>query len=250
MIVVTHQFYNGTNGHKARGVVRSGLFKESRSLLIVDERPEEVEYFETTLSAAQNAREPIEALRPEVRPAMEALFLFMTPFALALRGSEIGHLSDYYDQAFIAEQLQWFATDVATNIVKDHSGEIPGLKDLFGFANALREGRAVAMASGAVVHMIGWKSKLLVRPGTLLLDATADIDGVSQIVPWRDHVTVPHARYDNLEFIHVPQHTKRDLKTYFRKVANRRSYVEHMLSVIREHVHPGERALVVCKDSH
>jgi hypothetical protein len=80
-----------------------------------------------------------------------------------------------------------------------------------------------------------------------LLDATADIDGVSLIVPWRQHTKTPQAHYGNLEIVHVPQHTKRRLSEYLKKAANQRAYVDWMVDTIRQHMAPGERGLVVCK---
>jgi hypothetical protein len=58
---------------------------------------------------------------------------------------------------------------------------------------------------------------------------------------------VPKARYDNLEIIHVPQHTKKRLNGYLKTAGNQRAYVNWMLERIREHMAPGERGLVVCK---
>ena len=57
--MVTHAFYNGPNGNMAHAVVRDGKYQPSRALVIVDERPEEVELFETTLKDAQDVRESL-----------------------------------------------------------------------------------------------------------------------------------------------------------------------------------------------
>jgi len=83
-----------------------------------------------------------------------------------------------------------------------------------------------------------------------LLDATSDIDGVKLLVPWRQATETPQARYDNLEIIHVRPHTKEKLSAYFkgsRAAAHQRAYVDHMVDVIKDHMAPGERALVLCK---
>ena len=58
---------------------------------------------------------------------------------------------------------------------------------------------------------------------------------------------MPQARYDNLEIIHVPQHTTKRLSEYFKKVTNRRAYADWMEQTIKEHMKPDERGLVVCK---
>ncbi len=54
---------------------------------------------------------------------------------------------------------------------------------------------------------------------------------------------VPTARYDNLEIIHVPQHTKRRLNEYLKTAGNQRAYVKWMVETIKEHMAPGERGL-------
>jgi hypothetical protein len=48
------------------------------------------------------------------------------------------------------------------------------------------------------------------------MDATADIDGVTQIVPDQVAVEVPQAHYGNLEIIYVPRHTTKPLFKYFK----------------------------------
>jgi hypothetical protein len=67
VIVVTHKFYLGPNGHHARNVVRpDGRFDE-RALTVVDERPQEVETFEVLLSEAQKIREALQETHPEAK---------------------------------------------------------------------------------------------------------------------------------------------------------------------------------------
>jgi hypothetical protein len=40
--------------------------------------------------------------------------------------------------------------------------------------------------------------------GMVLLDATADIDGLNELCPWRRPVEIPKATYERLEIVHVP----------------------------------------------
>jgi hypothetical protein len=120
---------------------------------------------------------------------------------------------------------------------------------IFAYAKALAQGVGFVVSESKLVRFVGFSSKLTVNlsAGTVLLDATADVDGVSHIVPWRTAVEVPQARYGNLEIVHVPQHTTRQLKGYLKTAANRRSYVEWMEQTILEQMAPEERGLVVCK---
>ena len=46
-----------------------------------------------------------------------------------------------------------------------------------------------------------------------------------------------------------PQHTTARLSEYFKKVTNRRTYAEWMEQTIKDHMKPGEKGLVVCKQA-
>ena len=58
---------------------------------------------------------------------------------------------------------------------------------------------------------------------------------------------MPQARYDNLEIVHVRQHTNKRLSEYLKNAPNQRSYVNWMTQTIIEHMAPGEQGLVICK---
>jgi hypothetical protein len=120
--------------------------------------------------------------------------------------------------------------------------KIPGIDQLFGFAKAVTQTCGFVVSDGAIVRFVGYLPK-----ETVLMDATADIDGVAQIVPDQVAVEIPHANYGNLEIIYVPQHTTKPLFKYFKFATNQKAYVRSMVQVIEEHMEPGERGLVVCK---
>src|SRR6516164_4805336 len=245
IIVVTHVFYNGPNGNKAHILVRDKRVYSGRALTLVDERPEEVVIYEITLKEAQDIREKLEEKRPDLKHVLDKLMLFMMPYTVNVSGG-IMRASDRFGQDVIADQLDWFTSQDAGLVLRDHGAAIPGLDQFFGFARAMTIGCAFAAPSGTVVQFVGWQSKLMVRPGMILLDATADLDGVSHICPWRQHVNIPQAHYGNLEIVHVPQHTRQRLSEYLKKAANQRAYVKWMVETIKEHMAPGERGLVVC----
>ena len=73
IIVVTHAFYNGKDGNKAHIFVRDKHVQSGRALTVVDERPEEVEHYEITLTEAQGIREKLEAKRPDIRDTLDKL---------------------------------------------------------------------------------------------------------------------------------------------------------------------------------
>jgi hypothetical protein len=246
IIVVTHAFYNGPTGNKAHIIVRDKRVDTGRALTVVDERPEEVLIYEITLKEAQDIREKLEEKRPDLKPVLDKLMLLMMPYTVNVSGG-IVRASDHFGQDFVTNQLDWFTTMDAECVLRDHRTAIPGLDQFFGFARAMTIGCAFAAPSSTVVQFVGWQSKLMVRPGTILLDATADIDGVSHICPWRQHMKTPQAHYGNLEIIHVSQHTRQRLSEYLKKAANQRAYVNWMVDTIKQHMAPGERGLVVCK---
>ena len=247
IVIVTHAFYNGKDGYKAHIFVRDKGVQSGRALTVVDERPEEVEHYEITLTEAQGIREKLEAKRPDIRDTLDKLMRFIMPNTLGAVSGVIMRASDYLGQDVIADQLNWFTSSEAETVVAHHAKAIPGLDQFFGFARSLATGCAFAVKIGQVVEFVGWRRKIKLRPGMILLDATADIDGVSLIVPWRLHTKTPQANYGNLEIVHVPQHTRKRLSEYLKKAANQRAYVNWMVETIKEHMAPGERGLVVCK---
>jgi hypothetical protein len=240
VIIVTHHFFNGSQRDKAQ-FWGSDVFKQQRrALAIVDERPEEVEIYETTTREAHAVKEGLAQKAPGVGEHVDFLLTLM-------QMSEIGSRNKIVKaDGSAAAKLAWFAGKEADAITKTHAPSIAGLERLFRFARSMTLGCAFAASEGNLTRFIGWQAKLIVQPGTMLLDATADIDGVSQICPWREHVKTAPANYRNLSIVHV-QHPKRNLRQYFKKVTNRQQYAERMVETIREHMAPGQRGLVVCK---
>jgi hypothetical protein len=94
---------------------------------------------------------------------------------------------------------------------------------------------------------VGYERAFPQLPGMVLLDATADVDGVSKICPWRRHQPTPPERYDNLEIVQVPTVASGTLSRWLRDPEHRAIYVRHIQETVLEHVRPGQSALVVCK---
>jgi hypothetical protein len=151
------------------------------------------------------------------------------------------------DQSAIIEQLAWFASEPAKRIAQSAAAKIAGVNALFGFAKAMSLGCGFVI-SGNPVRFVGWESKLIAKlsAGTILLDATANVDGISRLVPWRVDAEVPQASYGNLKITHVPPLTTKRLSVFLKTAANQRAYVKGMREIILEHTAPGERVLVVC----
>jgi hypothetical protein len=247
--VVTHAFFGGKGSRKARQVFHKGKL-QPRALTVIDERIEEVTIYDVALSAAQKVRET--ALADErhtetVGPHMDELIKFM--FDRSFDGSSIERPTDEQEAWSVTDRLQWFATSAASNFIRAHSKDADVVA-VFGFARALANGYAfIARNSGGgkATHYIGYESSIIVNPGTLLLDATADIDGVVQLCPWRVPEETPKARYDNLHVVSIPPLTKKRLTNYLVTARNRRAYAAWMVDTIKARMTPGQRGLVICK---
>jgi hypothetical protein len=95
---------------------------------------------------------------------------------------------------------------------------------------------------------IGYERTLPQHTGMVLLDATADVDGVTELCPWRKHIKVPEERYDKLEIVHLPSIATETLAKWLRQHQNRLAYVQHIQRAVLEHVRPGQNALSADSD--
>jgi hypothetical protein len=247
--VVTHAFFGGKGNHKAKQVLHGGKLRP-RALTVIDERMDEVTVYDVALSAAQKVREFVlaeEQHAETVGPHMDELVRFMHDRSYG--GRDIERPTDEKEAWTAADKIQWFTTAVASAFVRANQAR-PDVKAVFGFGKALATGYAfIARNSGGekATHYIGYESNLIDAPGVLLLDATADIDGVTQLCTWRQHTPCPQARYDNLRVVSVVPHTKKRLASYLEPVRNRRAYVAWMVETIKANMKPGQRGLVICK---
>jgi hypothetical protein len=233
--VVNNQFYFDVNGKHARGVNNRGHYQD-RALTIIDERPQKVDTCEILLSEAEKVREALLETHPETKEPLDKLFQLM-------EGYSYKPTNKIYLPQDVSDRLAWFTTATADRLSKL---KISGIDQLFGFAKATAQTCGFVVSDGALVRFVGYSPKGPISAGTVLMDATADVDGVAQIVPYQVAVEVPQARYDRLEIICVPQHTSKPLNKYFKTAKNQKAYVRSMVQTIEEHT-VGERGLVVCK---
>jgi hypothetical protein len=177
--------FGGKQGHKARQVMHEGQLRP-RVLTVVDEQPDEVTIFDVDMAAAERVRSFVKAddqLAASVGPHMDTLVRFMHPRTFG--GASIEKPTDDPEAWGAAEDLQWFTTAEASYFVRDHRGSVASPRGLMsdveavcGFAKALVRGYAFIARDGQSAqstHFLGYESNLITTPGTLLLDATADI---------------------------------------------------------------------------
>jgi hypothetical protein len=255
VIVVTHKSYLGSQGHYARDVVRNGI-NGVRTLTVVDEKPEEVPIVQIELSEAQKALERLMQECSEIeeqqkiKEKLDPLLRLMEAHNHE-KPNKLFRPRIELDADALTRDLAWFNTKEAKALAKSASN-IEGIDRLFAFGSALTTGHAWVTTVGVIPHFFGYHDNRIANltAGVLLLDATADIDGITNLVPdARTETETPKAHYDNLEIVHVPHHTKIQLSKYLENTVNAHAYVDWMVSTIKEHMAPGEKGLVVCKKS-
>jgi hypothetical protein len=224
--IVTHAFYKGKRGAKARNVLDRNGNAVPRALTIIDEQTDDVAVFDVTLSGAAQvlvAVQKDERSGEPVVPYVQALHRFMTK-KLSGGGDLEKPSDDPSTWDAVASDLAWFTTTAARDYERDRKGDIEGLEAVFSFARALTTTQAFLTRSGNdTAHFVGYDLRLELCPGMVLLDATADIDGITALCPWRSQVNV-QASYANLSIVHVPCFTRQRLSTYLKQVKNRHAY--------------------------
>lgn len=129
-------------------------------------------------------------------------------------------------------------------------GPVP---QVIGFAQACSMGYAFMSRYDSSLmggRFVGYKMSMPVVPGAILLDATSDIDGVSQIATWRSPVPTPKLSFKNLTVTHIAPPEKiigpRERVSQIVRTAKRaRPYAEWTRETILQHTVSGEKVLAV-----
>lgn len=249
--VATHATFKGkSRGHLARTYAAPDGTVTPRTLIVVDERPREVSIFDVSQGDVLDARDAATQQLGNGSAAEHALDL-LHPYLGAVWATERTTGTNF--RALVEPpDLSWFLSPEATGVF-DAKAEGDKLRSVIGFAQSLANGYAfMARFQGKARggRFVGYRLDLPVLPGTLLLDATSDIDGVSQIAPWRSPVRSPVISFDNLTVTHLAMPSDivgpREKVTEIVKTMRRaRPYAEWIKRTVVENTSPGERALVV-----
>jgi hypothetical protein len=260
VIVVTQEFFKGVRGDRARYFRPNGI-TFPRVATFIDEKVSEIEPYDLLLSQVVKVVEHVQDddhAPTELRDSLPVLQAFVQSKQLGGRNLETPtHDGEAWKAA---DQLQWFTTEEAGQYARTHSAALRNtrrpkatpkdMEAVFGFARCMAEGRAFISRRNhgkQGTTFVAYERILPQYTGMVLLDATADIDGVTQLCPWRKHVKVPQERYDRLEIIHVPSIATETLTKWLRQHQNKVAYVQHIQRTVLEHVSPGQKALIVCK---
>jgi hypothetical protein len=252
ILIVTHEFYMGLRGDRARYYRRNGLILP-RVLTFIDEKVNEIDVYDLTPAAMESVLDYVQQdqhASPEIVNAMHELRRFVQRKRMGEKARET--------QADDPEA--WRQAVLATAGLRDEAAEVyarsaaarrPRLnfKAVFGFNKAMAENRAfIERKNGGLngAYFVGYDRALSRVPGMVLLDATASVDGIDRVSGGRTHADVPRERYDNLEIVHVPSVATGTLRRWLQKRENLVAYVEQVRNVIRHEVASGQKALVVC----
>jgi hypothetical protein len=257
IIVVTHEFFKGVRADRARSHRRNGM-TFPRVVTFVDEKVEQVKVYDVKFSDIVQVLEHIEGTDDGPMPLKDALRT-LDRFAEQKR-SENRKLETPKDDPIgwnVAGELLWFTTDEARQYARSRSAALqnarkspPNVEGAFGFARCMAENRAFIARQGQGEKgtvFVGYEQALPDYRGMVLLDATADIDGLNELCPWRRPMQIPKASYERLDIVHVPSMAEGTLKRWLQTKENRREYVQHILETVRSQVAPGQKALLVCK---
>jgi hypothetical protein len=245
--VVTQAFLRGPRRDKARQVIR-GDHHVPRALTIFDEQTKEVEVYDIKHSQAVKLQEAIEGDRrfSDLKTKLDPLIDFLRAQSKKT-GNSIDTPNDDPEAWRVARELGWFAGEDAEKFVLTNGRHIEDLEEVFGFAAQIYRNYAFIFRRGGGAmgsNFVAYVPAPTPNGNSILLDATADIDGVSELVSWRTHVDVPQVRYDNLHIVHACDYTRENLNEFLKHAGNRRKYVEFAEKLILGIMPLGTRGLI------
>ncbi|MDA9441641.1 hypothetical protein XH98_21650 [Bradyrhizobium sp. CCBAU 51745] len=240
-VIATHRFYMGSRAEKAttyRG--------KPRRLTFVDEKAADVTIFDVDTGLIKTVRDRL-AEKHTSNLTHVAQLTRLHDHLEAVWQSAAGKAS--FDEILQAGKidLAWFNSEQANDYIASSDDQV---KHVFGFGRALAKGFAFLSRYdefGKGARFVGYEMNMPLRPGTILLDATADIDGVSLLVNNRKHVRVPRVDFSNLTITHIEPdipkgHTVSEIIKHA-KLA--KPYARWIVDTIRQNSQPGEKVLAV-----
>jgi hypothetical protein len=252
IIVVTHEFYMGIRGDVARRYTRDGV-TFPRVVTFIDERANEIAVYDMDPMALEGVLRFAQRDEQASREVLDGLFELVKFTGGKRKGGEDQGIETPADdpagwQAAV-QATSYLRSEEAAAYARSATARRPALEfdAVFGFANTIAWDRAfIVRGNNGVINFVGYERALPRLPGMVLLDATADIDSSTKICGFRKHADLPSERYDRLEIVHVPSVATGNLRQWLSRPENMYTYVDQIQGLIRRHVLPGQRALVVC----
>jgi hypothetical protein len=200
IIVITHSLYKSlTPDLKIEG--------KHRDLVVIDEKPEAVLVFDVLIHQICATRDAIRATKGDLDPTYITVDKVFQNLDQMWQGAN--KKAERYNSLVLPE-----VTPMDVAVIHDIFEDSTQLKALakevrvseeemrkvFGLILSISEGYAFIAnrenSNGAL--FVGYRFDLPLRSGSVLLDATAEIDGINQIVGWSKVVPSAPADYRNL----------------------------------------------------
>ena len=246
-IVVTHEFYMGIRGDYARHYTKGGL-RFPRAVTFIDERVNEIAVHDLDPLGIEGVLKHVQHDSYAPREVLDSM-LALVQFTHSKRFGDLDIETPADDKegwAEAADAIGYLRSEDAARYSRSASAQNPRLDfdAVSGFANAMADDQAFIARHNKgknSVNFVGYDRALPRLPGMVLLDATADIDGVSKVCPWRKHAKTPPEHFDRLEIIHVPSVARGNIRRWLREPGKLQSYVDHIRDLILRHVMPGRK---------
>ena len=204
--IISHNWYLSTKG------VHGALSYEGhpRTLHLIDERLSEVKLSDLGLADVIEARDTIISQRGDKDPlarALTALAVYMDHIwetERVIPGAAFKAIGGV--QPTPSNELEWFTSDDAATEARRAFND-KTVADAIAFGRSLVTGHAfMARYQQATKggRFISYKLDLPRIAGSVLLDASSDIDGVKALTPWRVNVSPPKVSFANLSIKHLP----------------------------------------------
>ena len=244
--IVTNKSFGGPSRHLFLQTEEYG----QRGLVFFDEQPDEmVSTFDVGLDKVTEVHEKLVAY--DDRDPRVPVLLKLVRALVEASGNEPGRSHFVPAHLVSAEELDKFAYPMLQDDVRFCQGAEIGLTDwqaVAGFLHATAKGFAFRSFKGEVnqsARFVGYLPNFDPVPGSVLLDATADIDNVEPLVDFMVPMDVPNVDFRNLSITHVEPYTKTRVSTLVKQGATARAYTKWVQTVIERHCEPGEEVLAI-----
>ncbi|MBR0907391.1 DEAD/DEAH box helicase family protein [Bradyrhizobium liaoningense] len=241
VVIATHRFYMGSRASKAteyRG--------KPRKLTFVDEKPADVSIFDIDTGLIKTVRDRLaEKHTSNLKHVAQLTMLHDHLEAVWQTASGKASFDEILEAGNI--DLTWFNSEQANDYIASSDDQV---QSVFAFGRALAKGFAFLSRYdeyGKGARFVGYEMNMPLRPGTVLLDATADIDGISLLVSNRKPVRVPPVDFSNLTIIHIEPDVPKGytISKIIKEAKRARPYAEWIMGTIRQNSSSGENVLAV-----
>ena len=157
IVIVTHEFFKGVRGDKARLHCRNGM-SFPRVVTFVDEKVEQVKVYDVKFFQIAEVREHIDEADDAPAPLKSALRV-LDGFAGKKRNErrKLETPKDDRTDWNVAQELIWFTTEEAQQYARSRSAALqnarkspPNIEGVFGFARCMAEHRVLSLDRGKV----------------------------------------------------------------------------------------------------